>query len=498
MAVDYTYWDSHKLDYGSVPYVINGAPPNGVVHLYLDTPNIILPTMESFCTDAGLTCSIAWPIAVASNQGGSSETIYDWAQPLLEYNIDAMAIYPSAHYMKGVGGGNTNHYDTFGDGMAFQGYIGTNLGWTIYGPLYVYHAGAYTPIPANVTFSISDSANFTAKLSGVAILLSNGQSNTTGADGTAFISITPNSSAYTYDLTKSSYTDVNARSLGGYGITGGIVYDTMTYAVITTLTPVPTYPPTPAGYIRTIVRAQDGNIGSLIPGATLNLRDVQNTSWKNSTTTDGISYIDTLPTHLIDVYGSASGYSSSQETNAAIGGTYRLPLYRIPLSPGTGNINLMVAAYNQDGLSLPGVRVSTILPSGATTIQATNSGGTTTFVVPNKTLILIYAEKTGYKPSQSSLTTGDFTDMQTRITLIPDYVPTVTATPIGYTTVPTYAPNCNPDSLDYDYSLCSTSKNQDVMKLVQDNAPMIVELGIYALILGLLGLILSSISNWGR
>lgn len=346
---------------------------------------------------------------------------------------------------------------------------------------------------ANVTFSISDSANFTAKLSGVAILLSNGQTNTTGADGTAFIAITPISSAYTYDLTKSSYTDVNARSLGGYGITGGTVYDTMTYAVITTPTPVPTYPPTPAGYIRTIVRTVDGNTGTRITGATINLRDVSNNSWKNSTAdSDGESYIDTLPSSTMDVYCThpTGAWTASSETGASVGGVYLMPMYPPLLAAGDGNINLVVGVYDIYGNSLPGASVTVRVPSGATTGGITGPGGSETFNVVNNSVVTISASKSGYVGKSWSVTTNTFADQWTEIKLDRQTQattpPTLTPGPEGTTPMPTIIPGCE----DPTSSGCANIKDTALMNQLRDAGPSIVGLAILAIIFGILKMIM--------
>jgi hypothetical protein len=386
----------------------------------------------------------------------------------------------------------------------------TNYNWTqsfrcqnpdsmYYSTWYTIGAGARPP-NVTVMFSISDSSNFTAKLQGVSVVTSSGASGTTDVNGSVSLVISPVGSGYTYSLTKTGYTTVNGASLGGYGETGGTLYTTMTSAVITTPVPTPTLPPVPAGLVRTIVIVQHATAGSPIYGATLNLRDVESNTWKNGTTSQYTStYIDTLPSHTIDVYGSAVGYSSTQETGAAIGGTYRLPLYPLILPAGTGNVNVAFNVYDENGMSLSGVTITTRLTTtGASSVDVTGSGGGVVVVLPNSTTFSITAKKAGYQNYASSLTTPAFADSQVRITISHDYIPIPTATPIGYTTVPTYAPNCNPASIDYDAKLCSASKTSDLMLLIQNNAPTIVELSIYVVIISLLGMFVAVIFNFGK
>lgn len=103
---------------------------------------------------------------------------------------------------------------------------GSNAYWTT--TVYYKIKSGVRPPTKNVTFSISDSTNITNKLQGVIVTLSNGQSNTTDITGSTFIGVTPNSSYYTYSLTKSGYQVKTSESLGYLGEIGGIAYNTLT------------------------------------------------------------------------------------------------------------------------------------------------------------------------------------------------------------------------------------------------------------------------------
>ena len=88
-------------------------------------------------------------------------------------------------------------------------------------------AGYYSPVPPlPLVFSISETGNFTNKLSGVNIILSNGVSGITDINGNATITTSP-SSTLTYSLSKSGYVTKPTEVLGGYGLTGGIVYNSL-------------------------------------------------------------------------------------------------------------------------------------------------------------------------------------------------------------------------------------------------------------------------------
>jgi hypothetical protein len=245
------------------------------------------------------------------------------------------------------------------------------------------------PPAANITFSISSSSNFTQKLSGVYIAISNGQFNTTGTDGTTVIGVTPNSSAYTYSLIKTGYNTKSAQPLGGYGVTGGTLYDTMD----------PDSSSIPTGYTRTTVFCTDGSTGTPIVGATLNIKDVQNSSWKNGTSSATGTIIDVLASHTLDIYGSYPGvYTSSQELDTAPGRNYYLPLYTYAAAP-VGYVNLFIYLRESGtGTIIKNANVYAKWTEGGVqksdTVNTANSG-TAAFVVPNTTVI-IYSRSSGH------------------------------------------------------------------------------------------------------
>jgi hypothetical protein len=123
-------------------------------------------------------------------------------------------------------------YGTFGPYMLATGKYGISSTATSYGQRYWLNYRNLTadPLPpvVNVTFSISKSDSFATKLANVTVTVSSGQSGITATNGTVKIGVTPNSSSYTYTLTKSGYSTVSGASLGGYGESGGTIYATMT------------------------------------------------------------------------------------------------------------------------------------------------------------------------------------------------------------------------------------------------------------------------------
>ncbi len=198
---------------------------------------------------------------------------------------------------------------------------------------------------------------------------------------------------------------------------------------IPTVTPTPTGPP--AGYVRTRVYAKNGNTGGLITGATLSLRDVENSTWVNGTSSSVGLIIDVLIGHTIDVYGSYPGiYSPSQELGAIPGGDYNLPLYPYTIPPPVGKVNLMVAVYDSStGYSLSGVNTYIFENgTGITDTRYTGAGGTATFLVTNNTIITITASKSGYISGSKSISSGSGADVFTII----DLTRLATATPTPY------------------------------------------------------------------
>jgi hypothetical protein len=156
--------------------------------------------------------------------------------------------------------------------------------------------------PANVTFYVSETGSFATKISGASIVISSGQSGTTSSMGNVTISVTPQSSNYTYSVSKYGYQSVTGAPLGDIGINGGSVYLSLTPAAI-------------ISNVSIIVSNYDAmNPSSLIAGSTIS---VKNNTWWNQTATTGqlvVSNSDVggiLPLYIgenLTICGSATGY----------------------------------------------------------------------------------------------------------------------------------------------------------------------------------------------
>jgi hypothetical protein len=258
------------------------------------------------------------------------------------------------------------------------------------------------------------------------------------------------------------------------------------FSVLTIPTPTPTPDPNtvPAGYTRTTVYAQDASIGTVITGATLSIRDVQNNSWINATSTSAGTRIDVLNGHTLDIYGSYPGvYTASQELDAYAGGSYYLPLYPPAIPAASGFVNLVVSVYESGtGLSIQSCGVTTKVPSGAVTYESTGTTGTAYFVVPNNSVIILSATKNGWNGQSKSLTTVN-SDIYTTFTLSRATLPTATPTVTGtdghvITAVPTVDARTNAE------------KDAALMNQLRDNGPMLVGLCILAIAFGILKMIM--------
>jgi hypothetical protein len=250
----------------------------------------------------------------------------------------------------------------------------------------------------------------------------------------------------------------------------------------------------PAGYTRTTVYATDGDNGNILVGATLNLKDVQNSSWVNATSTSTGTIIDVINGHTLDIYGSYPGvYNASQDLGTTPGGPYYLPLFRYSPAP-IGYVNLYITARDTaTGLAIKNAPVSVKLPTGATTGSNTGASGTASFTVPNNTVIIYSASPSGYTALSLSTTMG-IVDKHVYIDLTRSTVPTSTTTPVVtnpatgavITAQPTYLQYCNPAASDYDAAACSRSQDNDLMATLREWAPTLLILAILAWMMGLL------------
>lgn len=257
-------------------------------------------------------------------------------------------------------------------------------------------------------------------------------------------------------------------------------------------TPTPTATPTAAptiapGYVRTSVETIDGTTGNTIHGSNIFLYDVEGSAWSNSSSDgDGIHYIDTLPYHTINAYGTFTEFAGEYTDASALslptgyygGFTYYLSMFPPALSPGEGNVNLYVTVMDADTYALINdASVQVRLPTGAVQGGSSGSTGTEVFVVPNSTVINIAATKYGYVGSNTVINSGSGTTASAKVYMhkaVITTIPTSTIPPGGVTPVITVD------------SRSASEKDVAMMDKIRDAGPDLIDLAIVATILGLL------------
>jgi hypothetical protein len=188
------------------------------------------------------------------------------------------------------------------------------------------------------------------------------------------------------------------------------------FTAVPTVTPTPA-PTIPVGYVRTNVAVWDRS-GNLINGANIDIYDIENTSWTNTThSTGGRGHIDTLPNHHIDIYGSydifANEFAPNQLLNQEVGSvtgegyTYTLTLFPIESIAPVGYTSLYVEVKDATSHNyLNYVVVKATLPNGTVYSQNTADAGSAIFIVPNNTVINCAASLTGYLPGSVVVNSG--------------------------------------------------------------------------------------------
>ena len=228
-------------------------------------------------------------------------------------------------------------------------------------------------------------------------------------------------------------------------------------------TPTPTgYPsPTPTvlpgGLTRTYFASVTADTGARIYGIDINLKDVSNNSWKNSSAdADGFLYIDTLPSDSIYVFlhDPTHNYLDHSETDltdiiTGDGWTYDVPMYKNLSAPnGTGSVNFYVYVADQYGNPLTTASVVFCEKYSCQPIQHVGTGATILYNVTGGDLVQATASAPGYvtATAQKTVTTLDtFDSMEIKlyppVTLTPTYSVTPSPLPTSYpTNIPTTIP----------------------------------------------------------
>lgn len=237
-----------------------------------------------------------------------------------------------------------------------------------------------------------------------------------------------------------------------------------------------------------------------VNNAQVDLQDIENTSWTNTTTDEGFAQITTLGGHTINAYATATGYDAADLLAQP---AVNQKLYTILMKPtgignvSAGNVTLYVTVEDFDTLDvIQGAGVSAYKPTdGASFTLSTNAAGMATFIVRNNSNYIVSAEKTGYNGQSKTVATGTGSggtaSVSTQIllskkTYTPTVTPVITTLPGGGTPVPTltYIGRCTSDTDTSD--ACRADKNSNLMDQLRDAGPGLISLCILAIIMGLL------------
>lgn len=236
--------------------------------------------------------------------------------------------------------------------------------------------------------------------------------------------------------------------------------------------------------------------GGTIHNTTINLNDVENSSWTNTTqSATGQASITTLSGHTINAYASGWGWIDADLLGTVADGQYHSILMR-PYGAGfnvsAGNVTLLVTVAADDNAELlENVKLSVLLDSGGTWIGYTNAAGAQYFTVANNTDIRITATKVGFGDAtyfdNTGLGDGGNATKLVSITMIREFVtptPVVTTLPGGGypTTAVTPDPAGSPGDPGY-----SNAKGQEMMDYLAENGPLLVQICVMVTVLGLLG-----------
>lgn len=269
----------------------------------------------------------------------------------------------------------------------------------------------------------------------------------------------------------------------------GVWYNSSTLFSGGGTTPTPTPTPTPTvtllpGQFWTTFAAQDATTGGLIPGAEIDIYSRFTGTWNNATTSTGERTIATSSDNYYDVNGNASGYSSGSLTNVM---AYNNAYYLVNLFPTTGlpsvpgQVNLFVSVTEREtGLPISGASVSVATPGSWTVQGETDNKGIEIFSTSNSSVKYITVSKTGYKAETRTITTpasGNYNAVLQMSRIVVTTVPTGYIPPGGVTPVTT---------MD---SRSTTEKDTDMMNMIRDSGPQLIQLAIIVTMISLLGLI---------
>jgi PKD repeat protein len=249
----------------------------------------------------------------------------------------------------------------------------------------------------------------------------------------------------------------------------------------------------------------DGTNGNIIKNSSIQLKDIENSSWVNATglIDDGMSSITTLEGHTINAYAQALGFSDADDLSILNDGTPRYimmwPTFAKNVSDG--NVSLYVTVQDKDTrAAIVGAGV-TISPSkGSAQSTTTNGAGIAYFIVTNSTDVYITATAPGmgYKPAVTTINTGTgsggsasaaATILLSKGLVTPTF-PTVTTLPGGGTPTPTTTilPGCEDQISAAGQEKCRAAQSNQGLSFLSGNLLGLIQICFVVTILYLLGI----------
>lgn len=248
----------------------------------------------------------------------------------------------------------------------------------------------------------------------------------------------------------------------------------------------------------------DGTNGNIVLNSSIQLKDVENSSWVNATglINDGMSSITTLEGHHINAYAQALGYSDADDLDILNDG---LPAY-IMMWPtfaknvSDGNVSLYVTVKDKDTkANIKGAGVTISPSSGSAQSTTTNEAGIAYFIVKNSTMVLITAQAIGqgYQTATTTINTGinsggsasaAATILLGKNTVTPTF-PTVTTLPGGGTPAATVTilPGCEDQISEEGQAKCRRAQSNQGLSFLSANMGDLIMLCVFVTMLYLLG-----------
>jgi PKD repeat protein len=254
-------------------------------------------------------------------------------------------------------------------------------------------------------------------------------------------------------------------------------------------------------YFQTI----DGTNGNIVLNSSIQLKDVENSSWVNATglINDGMSSITTLEGHTIDAYAQSLGYSDADDLDILNDGQpqYIMMWPTFAKSVSAGNVSLYVTVKDKDTkANIVGAGVTASLASGSMS-TTTNEAGIAYFIVKNSSMVLITAQAIGqgYQTATTTINTGmasggsasaAATILLGKNTVTPVFSTVVTTLPGGGTPAPvaTILPGCEDTISAAGQEKCRAAQSNQGLSFLSGNLLGLIQICFVVTILYLLGI----------